>query len=276
MVGALALVLTLLVPYLYRQRRSILYRVWCNAPLLDQTNDTKENKDEPIVVINRSQRRARDLRVYVLEVSNYHSSPVGGWGGTDIAPAHFHRPLSFAYGRGSRVISQQVIGKDPDGLKVRFKRQSNKATVLEPTLLNQGESFTIRVIVKDPKVEEHPLGDRGSIHVDGRIEGIRRIKRAFGPFEHLRLGLLFMALGAFVIAGVDLFLIPLLGYEPGAIELQPEHQFISMLYGVAVGSIACGLLGFVLHSWLLKRAQDFLEEARSLYKVSVPGTPNEK
>lgn len=276
LIGVLALLLALLVPYLYRRRRSIQYRVWCNRSLLDHT----EVEEDSTAVVHGRKRDASDLWVYVLEVSNLDSTfggLLGGWGGTNITPSRFHRPISFTYGSGSRVVDQQVIDEEPDGLRVNLRATTHKSTVIEPLLLNQQDCFKLRVIVEKPEVEQRWWGEEGGINADGRIEGIRKIKRAASTFDFLRWATVSLMTGSGLLIAMDFFVAPLLGLGTLPDYSQIEYGWLfSVGYGFVGGFLPVGIMSTTLFFWMMKQDREFYNEARRTYELSEPEVSGNK
>lgn len=276
LLGVAGLILALVGPYLYRRRRSIQYRVWCNRSLLDQS----EVEEGCTAVVHGRKRDASDLWVYVLEVSNLDSTLrgfLGGWSGTDISPSRFDRPISFTYGDGSRVLDQQVIDEEPDELGVNLRAATSKSTVIEPLLLNQQDSFTLRVIVEKPEVEQRWWGEEGEIDADGRIEGIRNIKRAPSTFDFLRWANVSIMTGGGLLIAMDFFVAPLLGLGTLPDYSQVEYGWLfSVGYGFAGGFLPIGILSATLFSWMMRQDKELYNEARDTYEVSEPEVSDNK
>jgi len=103
--------------------------------------------------------------VHLLEVRFANS------GGVPIVPNDYMRPVLVSFGPEAQVLTVEVR-QTPQNLGVSLINHALGVTI-EPVMLNPGDAFTIKALVSQFK---------GPVSVDGRIMGVRSIRR-FVPEE---------------------------------------------------------------------------------------------
>jgi hypothetical protein len=88
-----------------------------------------------------------------------------------IVSADYERPVSLSFGEGAQILTAEVAETDPDSIQtsVNIGKSVTGASsiVLEPVLLNGGDSITLKLLVSQ----------LGEIGVNGRIVGVKDIRK---------------------------------------------------------------------------------------------------
>jgi hypothetical protein len=100
-------------------------------------------------------------------------------GNQDIEPKHFEHPLTLRFGEQTRAVLAEVIEEDPHGIQASLDVHSDKVT-LNPVLLNAGDLVCLFFLV-------HRYDD---LRAEGRIAGVRRVKRSVMLERFIRMSLL--------------------------------------------------------------------------------------
>ena len=155
-VGVILGVLAIFISYiLYRkqsQKKALEYEIISSTPLLSIGEEVKGKLE---IFFNRE----RVKQVHLIQVRIINS------GNTPILTNDFKRPVSVSFGEEAQILTAEVAEVNPDGLDVSTKIEDGEI-VLVPTLLNQGDSVRLKMLISS-------FG--GQIAVDGRIVGVKDI-----------------------------------------------------------------------------------------------------
>jgi hypothetical protein len=116
----------------------------------------------------------------LIKIINSGSSP--------IRKDDFERPISIKFNKEASILSAEIANTDPEELEASASYNVRNMT-LEPCLMNKGDSITLRFIVNKL---------RGDISIDGRIVGVKRIKKIV---ENRYESLISFGSGALIAAG---------------------------------------------------------------------------
>lgn len=140
------------------QRKKLSYEVITKVKLLEVLDKFKDRLE-----VSFELKPVQELYVIQLKLTNTGNAP--------IKPDDYHRPISIGFGQNATVLSYEVLDERPSNLDVNVRRihpNSVKYQILvEPTLLNTDDSFTIETLVT--KLED--------INIDARIVGIKNITK---------------------------------------------------------------------------------------------------
>jgi hypothetical protein len=181
---------TILVPLVARRSNTLFYAVVCEAYLIDKAKPRKAEGSK--------ESSKPHLALFVIDVHN----PLWGifrWlGGVDIAPSQYERRIAFSFGDDARILEAEVVEENPQGIgaEVIADHFPPDKLVLTPVLLNQGDKIRLKIVVEAPDIEApSPWLGRNSvllrstghftIGVEGRILGVRKIRRKRGSQELL-------------------------------------------------------------------------------------------
>ena len=174
-----AIAISVALYFAQRQRKDVTYELLSNTPLL-----TLREKGLGQLQLTYNGVPVDNPRLAVIRLTNS--------GNMAIATADYERPISFAFGEGSTVLSSAITATCPDNLTVSVETRDN-LVVLQPALLNPRDSLTLKLLVS---------GEERDLRADGRIHGVHRIhpavERLWIDWILLTVGLLLLISGAII------------------------------------------------------------------------------
>jgi hypothetical protein len=166
--GAITILLPILLFILQRRKKSISYEILADTALIAVGDEIIRGK----LRILFEEKPVQKVSLVLFRISNAGNLP--------IVPSDFEKPLSFHFGKESRILSTEVTAVKPKALKPQLRVQQSQI-VIEPLLLNGGDSITIKAIV-----DQHT----GWLDADARITGVSKIEESIAllpPPPYLRL-----------------------------------------------------------------------------------------
>lgn len=91
-------------------------------------------------------------------------------GNEPIRREDYEQEVNFDFEDGARVLSAEVVDVNPGNMKTILVSDSDTQVRLEPVLLNDGNSMTIKMLVEN--CEKAPS-------INGRIAGVQRLRNAY-------------------------------------------------------------------------------------------------
>jgi len=178
--AVLALVATFIVYTLQRHRKSIVYDVLSRTSLL-----TVREEVEGKLEVRYEGHPVKSLSLLVIKVWNAGNQP--------IRTEDYERPVSFCLGDSAHILTSDITAADPPSISAEVHSSDNIAT-LRPTLLNPGDSLTLKFLVRDAD---------GRVCPDARIVGVKEIRRAPPRTRQFALltsaGMVLLATGAYIL-----------------------------------------------------------------------------
>ena len=153
--AVLALVATFVVYALQRQRKGVSFEVLSRTNLLT----VREELEGKLEVLYEG-HAVRSLSVLVIKVWNSGNQP--------IKSDEYERPISFCVGQSAHILTADITAAEPSGLLASARSSTNTVTI-DPTLLNPGDSVTIKLLVRDLE---------GQLRPDARIVVVKEVQRA--------------------------------------------------------------------------------------------------
>lgn len=153
-----------IILYILKNKKEISYHIVSQTSLLP----FKEDVEGKIKVFYENVE-VKKLDLLIFTVCNS--------GKVDIEKKDFERPLSFGFGTSAKILDLNIISKNPENLAIEYEINNNKI-FLNPTLLNHGDSYTIKILIKDNEKIFEP---------DCRIKGIKEIKKKQKPDKRFAL-----------------------------------------------------------------------------------------
>jgi cobalamin synthase len=157
-VGVLFALIALIVAWLaFRSnRRALSYHIVAKTPLV--------TKGVNGLQVTFNGNPVRDAHLLIIRLINT--------GRSAIESSNFEEKLSITFDKGIRVLAADVIAADPDDLLLQAVagfEPGSSVVVLEPLLLNVGDTFDCRIVVNRPPTLEPALF--------GRIVGVKKIAK---------------------------------------------------------------------------------------------------
>ncbi len=143
-----------------RNRRSFSYQIVSSSPIVSVIQEVKSK-----VRVQFDGRIIEDAYQLILKIWN------SGDTFAFIRPDEFTIPITFNFSNAEILGSPEIIDTVPTELQERVSLicdAKNQNVTLEPLLLNSKDSIKWRVLL---------TGFKGDIKVEGRIAGIKKIKR---------------------------------------------------------------------------------------------------
>lgn len=221
--SAAAVLVAIFAPVLLAARKNVTHTVFYDelyeiAPEADGEDAQDEGATGDLV------------RVVAVELRNAS--------GSNIERSHYTRPISMSFGKGSRILSAEVVEEVPPGIGATLRgvpEREPKRVVIEPMLLNDGDLVLLETVVSG--------SGRGEIEVDGRIVGVKRVA------EERRSGAMKVALA--VANGVVAVLVLVLGALYQTFSFVLEANELGLLHPAVLGSVMGALTGLVMGDVLL-------------------------
>lgn len=196
-------IVSLFIFFRQRQIKSFSYEVISNLPILNVNDEYKADME-----IKFKGNLIQNLHLVVIRFFNS--------GNISIERKDYDKSVEINFGNQAQLLSIDTIDQIPSNLGIILS--SDKKTItIQPTLMNKGDSFTIKALVASHE----------TLSIDGRISGIQRIQQVdiksnkkFNPLQlativalSLFAGFLTSLSGYFGILGVFIFMIlMILGY----------------------------------------------------------------
>lgn len=209
--AGLAIVISVVIYLLQRKKKSLGYKVLWRLPLLKVHNELKERGQ---LTISFNGQPVEDIQLLLVEIVNTGNVP--------IIATDYERPLTIRYGDNTTILGAEVVGRLPEDIDPKLSVTRN-AIDIEPLLLNPGDEFVLKTLVKD--LQENPV-------VVGRVTGVSEIKH-IGPPPKKRTGTYYTILGIGFMIGA--FVIPSFQFEIFGLYFSSlQFRTLVLLIGVAL------------------------------------------
>jgi hypothetical protein len=152
-IGAIAVILTIVIYSMTKQRKSFSYEVVSEYPLI---SIHKEIKGKLQILLDGNP--VENVHLLLIKFINDGNIP--------IAASDYERPITLDFKDSSNILSADYVKASPGNLITSLKITDNKISI-EPMLMNGGDTFSIKILVGQYK---------GSVDVDARILGVKNIR----------------------------------------------------------------------------------------------------
>jgi hypothetical protein len=130
-----------------RSRKLVSYKVLTQERLLSVSGELKDKTK-----IFYESKEVEDVTLYKIEICNS--------GNKEILEKDYIEPIGIFFGQNSKVLSSQITEVKPSHFEISATSSENKIT-LSKTMLNAGDSITLKTLVSKPE----------QYSVQGRIAG---------------------------------------------------------------------------------------------------------
>lgn len=141
-----------------RRRKDLSYEIVSRTPLLSVSTRAQEIKKQLQILFNG--KPVQQVHLIVIKIINSGNMP--------ILSTDYERPVSLNLGEEAQILTAEVVETDPDSLRTSA-RIEGKSVVLTPSLLNEKDSITLKMLVSRFV---------NQITVDGRIVGVKNIRKS--------------------------------------------------------------------------------------------------
>lgn len=151
-IAIIAIIVSIILYLIQRRRKALSWEIISNTPLLSIDEEIKGD-----LQILFAGKPVQDIQLIILKIINSGNIP--------IKYTEYERPIYLKLGENAQILSAKVTEKNPSNLEtsVKINKEGTRAE-LEPTLMNEGDSFTIKMLVNQFD---------GQIIVDDRVEGVK-------------------------------------------------------------------------------------------------------
>ena len=139
---------------LQRQRSALSWKIISNTPLVRINSEVKGNLQ---VLFNGNP--VKDIQLIIIKIINT--------GNVSIKSGDYERPLNLNFDENAQILAAEVIETNPNNIEVSANIEEREVFI-SPTLLNKGDSFTIKILVNQ---------FNNQILIDGRIVGVKEIQK---------------------------------------------------------------------------------------------------
>ena len=205
----LAIVAIIISVILYRKQRQgkeVSYTIVSSVPLIG----VKEEIRRKLQILFNG-KPVEQVHLVEVDIVNSGNSP--------IKASEYERPISLGFGEEAEIFTAEVAKTTPESLWAKVRIEENKV-LLEPTLLNEGDSVRIKMLV----------AKFAQVNMDGRIVGVKEINE----FKESRTQYWVLAIIGSIFAVVGL----------GIQSVSPEHSINwNVSFAIVLGGFAICLLG---------------------------------
>ncbi len=184
--------LTILISYfLYRkqrQRKALSYEILSLTPLLSMNEEVKGKLE-----IRFSGEPVQQVHLVQIKITNSGNVP--------IVATDYERQVNLSFGEKAKILTVEVVETTPKSLQVAVQKTiegSKEKALLPPILMNQGDSFTFKMLVSS---------FAKPITIDGRIVGVKEIAKASKSSRRRLISIIISGLLSF-FAGMGFGLFP--------------------------------------------------------------------
>jgi len=151
-VAVVALLLTYLLFRMQQNQKKISYEVISSRAAISVGDEVKGR-----IQILLDGTPVNDVYLVILKICNTGNIP--------ILSTEYDQPITFNFGKGSKVLDVEIFDSMPSDIRVSVKIDIEKI-VLEPLLLNSKDSFKLKVMLTN---------FRDEINASARIVGVKQI-----------------------------------------------------------------------------------------------------
>ena len=184
-IGALGIIIGVWVALRGRSKK-LTYEIVSKTPLLNVEVGAVKQR----LQISFDGNPIDNAELVLLKIINIGSTP--------IRPDDYDQPLTVTTGATSKILDARITSAQPPGLVIPISIEDT-TIALGRVLINPQDSFVVQMVV----------APRAEIGVDGRIAGIKEIKR--GAHKHLSQRII--AAGFFWIVGLAIIMFAWSGFQ---------------------------------------------------------------
>lgn len=152
-IGAILALIAIILILVQRKRKALSYKIISNTPLVKIKEDIKGR-----LQVLFDEKPVENIYLIIINFINSGNLP--------IKSADYESPVNLNFNEDVQLLTAEVIDTNPKTLEVSAKIEGTKV-LLKPTLLNENDSITIKVLVNQFD---------GNFSVGGRIIGVKEIR----------------------------------------------------------------------------------------------------
>lgn len=152
-IGAILALIAIILILVQRKRKALSYKIISNTPLVKIKEDIKGR-----LQVLFDEKPVENIYLIIFKFINSGNLP--------IKSADYESPVNLNFNEDVQLLTAEVIDTNPKTLEASAKIEGTKV-LLKPTLLNENDSITIKVLVNQFD---------GNFSVGGRIIGVKEIR----------------------------------------------------------------------------------------------------
>ena len=150
--GVFAIIVMVVLFFAQQRKKALSYEILSRTPLLSAAEEIAGK-----LQILFQGKAVQSVYLLVIKISNTGNVP--------ITSSDYERPISIYFGKKAHILSGEISESDPQTIDAKIEVR-DQSILIEPVLLNSGDSITIKALVSNYY---------GKLYVDGRIIGIKNI-----------------------------------------------------------------------------------------------------
>lgn len=164
----LALWFAYFIYHLQKNTKSLTYQVLSNYRLI------VDNKYHEQLKIHFQDEQLENVNLFVIKFKNSGNIP--------IEKEDFEKPIKVFFESGSKILTCEVVQQEPYNIGVEVVPDTNQIGI-SPCLLNQGDYFSIKLLISGEKYSNYAI--------DARVSGVKEISTL--PPKNLSVEMLLLA-----------------------------------------------------------------------------------
>ena len=231
-----ALILTMVIPWMQRNRKEIAYEVISNSLVIPELEEVGPHTKGILHVLFNG-KPVKGARLVILKVWNAGNVP--------ITPSDYVTPITFNFGEKAEILNVGILGTSKGVSKSKAEEvldiDSNKV-VLKPILINRHTSIILKVLL---------LGFDGNINTDDTsIVGVEQMSEANTTERTSR-----RLRAALMVTTISVFLLLVLSLILGSTQFRyvQSNMMLSMSMSFSIIALALVIMLIILGMWLQNR-----------------------
>ena len=132
-IGAILALIAIILILVQRKRKALSYKIISNTPLVKIKEDIKGR-----LQVLFDEKPVESIYLIIIKFINSGNLP--------IKSADYESPVNLNFNEDVQLLTAEVIDTNPKTLEASAKIEGTKV-LLKPTLLNENDSITIKVLV---------------------------------------------------------------------------------------------------------------------------------
>lgn len=150
----IGIIISIILHWIQQPKNSLSWKIVSNTPLVKISSEIRGN-----LQVLFEGNPVKDIQLIIVKIINS--------GNVSIKSGDYERPINLNFDINAQILTAEVINTIPSNIEASTNIEGNKIFIT-PTLLNKGDSITIKTLVN--QFDNH-------ISVDGRIVGVKDIQK---------------------------------------------------------------------------------------------------
>lgn len=150
----IGIIISIILYWIQRPKSSLSWKIIASSPLVKISTEIRGNLQ---VFFNGNS--VKDIQLIIIKIINT--------GNVSIKSGDYEHPINLNFDKNAQILTAEVIETNPNDIEASTNIKGNRVFI-SPTLLNKGDSVTIKTLVN--QFNNH-------ISIDGRIVGVKDIQK---------------------------------------------------------------------------------------------------